>query len=264
MATYRLDIAYDGSAFRGWAGQPGLRTVQGEIEKALAELFGGAVVLTVAGRTDAGVHALGQVASFEATKAPPDDLRRALNALTPSDVAITAAEPASAGFDARRDALSRRYRYRIATGPVASPFERRRSLHWPHRLDRDALEACAAALAGRHDFTAFTPTDTEHVHFERLILEAVWLDPAGGELRFELEADAFMRKMVRSILGTILEVGSGRRSLEDFAELLEGRARAQAGPTAPAHGLYLLAVRYPTAGSIPAEPIDGAADRRPD
>jgi tRNA pseudouridine38-40 synthase len=200
----------------------------------------------VAGRTDAGFHATAQVASFEAEKAPPHDLRRALHALTPADVAVTAAVPVPTGFDARRHARSRRYRYRLLTGTVPSPFERRFALHWPHPLDRSALERCAIELVGTHDFTAFTPTATEHVRFERRIIEAAWGEEANAEeiLSFEVEADAFMRNMVRALVGTMLEIAAGRRDPASFEELLSGRPRSEAGDTAPAHGLFLVGVRY--------------------
>ena len=250
MATYRLDIAYDGSAFRGWAKQDGLRTVQAEIEDALGRLFGAPTHLTVAGRTDAGVHASGQVASFFAEKAPPENLRRALNALTPADIAITEAAPAASGFDARRHATSRRYRYRLLIGPVPSPFERRYAMHCSYPLDRGLLDAAAAQIIGTHDFTAFTPTDTEHVRFERHILDAGWHGPepgAGGAeeiLSFEVEADAFMRNMVRVLVGTMLEIGTGRRDPDSLGPLLSGRPRPEAGETAPAHGLFLIGVSY--------------------
>ena len=176
MTTVRLDIEYDGAGFRGWARQPGLRTVQGVLEAALAQILREEIQLTVAGRTDTGVHALGQVASFATAAALPPDLARNLNGVTPPDVAVRRAEPVADGFDARHDARSRSYLYRVETRPAASPFERGRALWWPHRVDRDALDACAAALVGTHDFTAFTPTQTDHVRFERDVFAASWRD----------------------------------------------------------------------------------------
>jgi len=245
-----LLIAYDGGPFAGWAAQPGLRTIEAELSAALERIVGERPPLTVAGRTDAGVHALGQVVSLALAGDPPDALARRLNAVLPDEVVVLETAPAPAGFDARRDARSRSYRYRVLASPIPSPFERGRSLLWPHRLDREALEACAAALVGTHDFTAFTPTETEHVRFERDVLSAAWravpLEPPhpGELLEFEIEADTFMRHMVRVLVGTMLEVGGGRRTLADFKRLLDGATRPQAGDTAPAHGLYLVAVRY--------------------
>jgi tRNA pseudouridine38-40 synthase len=239
VTTTRLDLEYDGTAFAGWARQPGLRTVQDEVEQALVTLLRGEVALTVAGRTDRGVHAWGQVASYEGE---PAELG-ALNALTGPDVAVLACAAAREGFDARRDARSRTYCYRVLARRAPSPFERRRALWWPHRIDVGALRACAGALVGTHDFTAFTPTQTDHVRFDRDVLEARWAT-AGDVLEFWITADTFMRHMNRVLVGTMLEVASGRRSLGSFAALLNGRPRSEAGDTAPAHGLYLAAVTY--------------------
>ncbi len=239
----RLLIEYDGAAFAGWARQPGSRTVQAEIERALAVVLrAGQVDLTVAGRTDTGVHAWGQVASYRGEPARV----AGVNALLPADVAVLSCEPAPAGFDARRDATSRAYCYRVLTRRPRSALWRGRALHWPHRLDFSLLGACASAVLGSHDFTAFTPTDTQHVHFEREVMRARWRrsDGSADLLELSIEADAFMRQMNRVLVGTMLEVAGGRRSLESFEALLDGSPRSAAGPTAPAHGLYLAGVGY--------------------
>jgi tRNA pseudouridine38-40 synthase len=243
VTAVRLDIEYDGTGFKGWAKQAGLRTVQEEIETALATILREPIDLTVAGRTDTGVHARGQVASFVTTAEVPGDLARRANGLGPRDIAITSAGVAEDGFDARRDAVSRSYRYRLLTRRSSSPFEQGRSLWWPHRVDREALDACAAALPGTHDFTAFTPTQTDHVHFNRKVFTAEW-GQEGDILSFEVTADAFMRNMVRVLVGTMLDVSSHRRSLDDFTKLLQGAPRSSAGDTAPPHGLYLTSVSY--------------------
>ncbi len=249
MTTVRLDIEYDGAGFRGWARQPEQRTVQGVLEAALRQVLREEILLTVAGRTDTGVHALGQVASFDTEATLPPDLARNLNGVTPEDVAVRRAEVVEDGFNARHDARSRSYLYRVATTKAPSPFERGRALWWPHQVDREALDACAAALLGTHDFTAFTPTQTDHVRFERDVSAASWRDepsPWGADdlLAFRITADAFMRNMVRALVGTMLEAASSRRTVESFIALLEGAHRSEGGDTAPPYALYLESVSY--------------------
>ncbi len=242
----KLTIEYDGTGFAGWARQPGERTVQEELERALRTVLGETGLdgeplrLAVAGRTDRGVHAWGQVASYAHEAVDP--LR--LNGLLDDDLAVLAAEPAPAAFDARRDAASRTYCYRVLARRARSAFERGRAFWWPGELDLEALSACAKALAGRHDFTAFTPTETEHSHFRCEVLATEWRAD-GDVLEFWIEADMFLRHMNRALVGTMLEVGAGRRTLEEFAALLDGGERPQAGRTAPAHGLALARVSYP-------------------
>jgi tRNA pseudouridine38-40 synthase len=252
VATARLDLEYDGTQFAGWAKQPGQRTVQGELERALHTLLRGEAVLTVAGRTDSGVHAWAQVASYDGEPAPTT----ALNAVLPADVAVHGCAVAPDGFDARRDARSRTYCYRVLAQRERSAFERRRALWWPHRVDLEALRACAARLVGTHDFTAFTPTQTDHVRFERDVRFARWRpDPAYPDVHaFWIEADAFLRNMNRVLVGTMLEVAGGRRSVEDFTALLDGAPRSRAGKTAAPEGLYLAGVGYDGRAVIAGEP----------
>ncbi|MGO9883627.1 MAG: tRNA pseudouridine synthase A [Solirubrobacteraceae bacterium] len=239
--TSRLTVEYRGTDFAGWARQPGQRTVQDELERALAVVLGRpAVTLTVGGRTDAGVHAWGQVASYEG---PPARVE-AVNTILPDDVAVIECVEAEPGFDARRDATSRAYCYRLLARPARSPHEHDRALHWSRPLDRASLDECARALLGIHDFTALTPTETAHVRFTRDVLAARWSGEVPGLLEFWIEADAFMRHMNRVLVGTMLEVARGTRTVGEFTALLSGRGRSEAGATAPAHGLYLVGIGY--------------------
>jgi tRNA pseudouridine38-40 synthase len=233
VPAYRLTVAYDGTDFRGWAAQPGLRTVAGELARAL-EVEPRA--LTVAGRTDTGVHAAANVVSLAAPRLLP---LRALNRRLPPDLAVVAAAEAPDGFDARRDARARSYAYRLRTAPAPDPMRARYELHHPRPLDLPALAACAAVIPGAHDFTAFTPTETEHVHFDRTVRSAKW-HVEDGRVEFRITADAFLRHMVRVLVGTMLD----RPDPDRMAALLGGMPRSEAGRTAPPHGLTLTSVTY--------------------
>jgi tRNA pseudouridine38-40 synthase len=245
--TSRMVLEYDGTAFAGWARQPGQRTVQDELEQALRTILrDDEIALTVAGRTDRGVHAWGQVCSYEHEAVDP--LR--LNALLPRDIAVLDCNPAPDGFNARHDAISRTYCYRVLNRRARSVWLSGRALWHGWQIDTAALDACARALAGTHDFTAFTPSDTYHTRFDREVLAAEWRRD-GDLLEFWVTADTFMRQMNRILVGTMLEVATERRTLEDFVALLRGAPRSEAGRTAPPHGLALVAVGYPPAAGPP-------------
>jgi tRNA pseudouridine38-40 synthase len=252
VSTVRLEIEYDGTDLWGWADQPGKRSVHGELSRALATILREPVELTVAGRTDRGVHAVAQVASYDGRE--PD--LYSLNAVLPDDVAVRTALVLDGPFDARGMATSRTYCFRLFTRRRPSPFGGRHALWWPHRLDEALLHACAEAVVGTHDFTAFTPTETQHVLFRRRIRRAAW-QRRGEWLELWIQGDAFMRHMNRILVGTMLEVAGGRRTLEDFVGLLDGAPRPAAGPTLPPQGLHLAAIGYPVEAGGDALPPPG-------
>ena len=233
-----LTLEYDGTPFHGWAAQPGLPTVEAALRAALAETFAVAENLAVAGRTDTGVHALGQVVSVDVEGGPPPQrVAAALNPRLPDEITVLSASEAPGGFHARHSARSRSYRYRLFTRATPSPFEQRRSWWVPRPLDEEALRVASAVLVGEHDFRAFTPTQTQHEVFLRAVVRAKWIR-RGDHLDFEITADSYLRHMVRSLVGTMVE------SPAAIPELLDGRARSEAGVTAPPWGLYLVAVSY--------------------
>jgi tRNA pseudouridine38-40 synthase len=242
---HRLTIEYDGTAYAGWQVQPGGPTVQEALERALATALRERVRVRGAGRTDAGVHACGQVAAVRVTRVPDlDRLRKSLNALTPDDVAVREIVVVGDEFDPRRDARSRVYEYRILNAPAPSPFWRRYAWHHAQPLDVSAMHAAAAALVGEHDFAALRGADAAPVHSTvRRVLESQ-VRRAHGLVVYRVDATAFLKHMVRNIVGTLVEIGRGEREASAMGELLAGRDRTRAGATAPAHGLVLVEVRY--------------------
>jgi tRNA pseudouridine38-40 synthase len=244
MRNMKLTLSYDGTEFNGWQTQPGFRTVQETLERAVGDLTGARVRVNASGRTDAGVHAVGQVVNFYTTTLyPPDVLLRAVNARLPPDVVVRAAADMPESFDANRDARRKRYRYVIHDGPVPDPFHRRYCVRTRHRLDEAAMRRAAGPLLGRHDFHSFETGWPNRMSSVRTITH-LGLRRFGDFLWLDVEADGFLYNMVRSIAGTLINVGRGHWPEAEVAAILKAEDRRRAGPTAPAAGLFLMRVRY--------------------
>ncbi len=244
MKRYAGLVEYDGAGFAGWAAQPELRTVEGALSEALQTVLRQPVKLSVAGRTDAGVHASGQVVSFEAdTELRPSLISYKTTAVLAKDVALRRCVPVRADFDARRDAKSRTYEYRVVSDEIRSPLMRHRAAYTPRTMDLNLLQTAGELVEGTHDFRAFTPSKGYHVRFERNVSRSRWTRN-DDLLTYRISADSFLYGMVRTLVGTMLEVAGGKRALPDFARLLSGSERSAAGPAAPARGLTLVHVGY--------------------
>jgi len=244
MATFKITLEYDGTAYAGWQRQPNQPTIQEAVEAALRRITQTDISATAAGRTDAGVHALGQVVSFKTDKPlSSDDWLRALNATLPEDISARSVEQVADGFHARFSAVRKRYAYRILHRPFRSALERTRAWHLYGTLNLDAMREASGHLVGRHDFSSFQghPTDVENPVCDLRRLDII---NDRDVVRIEIEADRFLKQMVRAIVGTLVEVGQGKRRPEDMKRILEAKDRRAAGYTAPAQGLYLIAVAY--------------------
>ena len=244
MSLHRMTLSYDGTDYLGWQVQPQGVTIQSRLQEALANIAGEPVTVVGAGRTDAGVHAHGQVAHFELpTPVPPSGLLRGWNSMLPEDIRILDVEPAPPDFHARYSARSKTYRYYFELAPVASPFRSRYTLHHPYPLDLEAVCKAAERFVGRHDFESFRASSCEAKTSEKECIVSRFLEE-GSELVYEVAANGFLHHMVRNIVGTLLEVGRGKLSPNDIDRLLKVKDRRQAGPTAPARGLHLIRVDY--------------------
>jgi len=245
IRNFKITIEYDGTSYHGWQRQKTDRTIQEEIEKAVLTITGQQVPLTGSGRTDAGVHAYAQVANFKCeTHLGPQDLFRGLNSLTAADIVIRACEEVDASFHARYDAKSKTYVYKILNRPDPAAIGRQYAWHIRKELNLEALHAASAYLIGSHDFKAFEGAGSPRAHTTRSVFKARLVEAQDGYLAFEIEADGFLRFMVRNIVGTLVDVGLGKISPVDFKGILESKDRDQAGATAPAHGLFLKNVNY--------------------
>jgi tRNA pseudouridine38-40 synthase len=245
LRNIRLLLEYDGTRYHGWQRQADAVTIQGVLEAAVARLTGEAVAIIGSGRTDAGVHARGQVANFRTTSAIPlRAFHQGLNSLLPRDIAVLSAAEAPPEFHARKSARAKTYEYRILNRPNRSPLNHHYAWWIAPRLDLTAMAGAAAFLPGKHDFTAFRASGSDNINPVRRVLAATWRNGPGGWLTFTITATGFLRGMVRSLVGTMAEVGRGKAPPTILAELLASRARPLAGPTAPPQGLYLVEVFY--------------------
>ena len=245
VKNFKITIEYDGTCYHGWQRQKNDRTIQDEIEKAILTLTGQKVSLTGSGRTDAGVHAYAQIANFICeTNLGPRDLLGGLNSLTAEDVVIKSCEEVEESFHARYDVKSKTYVYKILNRPDPAAIGRQYAWHIRKELDLAAMRAACAHLLGSHDFKAFEGAGSPRSHTTRNVLKATLVEENDGYLAFEIEADGFLRFMVRNIVGTLVRVGLGKISPADFKRIMESKDRDQAGATASAHGLFLKKVNY--------------------